>query len=141
MVVQPVTALAGLIAGAFLALVFVRLVRAFPAASETRIYTVGLVCTALVYVAFAIVGRSTGRWLAIEGVGVVVYGVAALLGLRYQVTLLSIAWAAHVAWDVLLHLNGSGADYTPQWYPWSCVSFDLIVAFVVLASRKGINQN
>ena len=53
-VVQPVPALAGLIVGAFLAIVFLRLVRTFPAASETRIYTVGLVCTALVYIAFAL---------------------------------------------------------------------------------------
>ena len=40
----------------------------------------------------------------------------------------------HPVWDVALHLTGTGAGYTPDWYPWGCVSFDLMVAGAVLAA-------
>jgi hypothetical protein len=40
----------------------------------------------------------------------------------------------HVLWDVSLHLSGAGAMYTPDWYPWGCVSFDLVVAGAVLTA-------
>ena len=50
--------------------------------------------------------------------------------------MLAAGWAAHVAWDVLLHLSGAGAEYTPHWYPWLCVSFDLVMAGAVLASSR-----
>jgi hypothetical protein len=125
-----------LILGAVLALALVSLARSYPPAMERRVYAVGLVIAALVYVGFGAAGGAGGQWLLLETLGVLLYGIAAWLGLRGRPWLLAAGWAAHVAWDVLLHLSGAGSEYTPRWYPWLCVSFDLVVAGAALASSR-----
>ena len=123
-----------LLLGAALSLALVGLARMYPPRRERRVYGVGLVIAALIYVAFGVVGGASARWLALESLGLFVYGAAAWGGLRGRPRLLAAGWAAHVAWDALLHLSGAGAEYTPRWYPWLCLSFDLVVAGAVLAS-------
>lgn len=91
---------------------------------------------ALIYVVFAAVGGTGARWLALESLGVIIYGAAAWVGIRGRPWLLALAWAMHVVWDALLHLGGAGSEYTPRWYPWLCVSFDLVMAGAVLASSQ-----
>ena len=125
-----------LILGAALALLFVRLARGYPPGGERRLYAVGLLVTALIYVTLGVAGGAGARWLALEGLGVVIYGAAAWAGFRGRRGLLAAGWAAHVAWDVALHLGGAGAEYTPPWYPWGCVSFDLVIAGAVLMSME-----
>jgi hypothetical protein len=125
-----------LILGAALALALVGLARRYPPGREMRVYAVGLVVAALVYVGFGAAGGAGAGWLALEIFGVPLYGAAAWAGLRGRHWLLALGWAAHVAWDVLLHLSGTGAEYTPRWYPWLCVSFDLIMAGAALASSR-----
>ncbi|HEX6624727.1 MAG TPA: DUF6010 family protein [Pyrinomonadaceae bacterium] len=125
-----------LLLGAVLSLALVGAARMFAPGRERLVYAVGLVLTALVYVVFAVAGGASARWAAIESLGVLLYGAAAWGGLRGLLRLLAAGWAAHVAWDVLLHLSGAGAEYTPHWYPWLCVSFDLIMAGAVLASSR-----
>lgn len=125
-----------LLLGAALSLALVGLARTYQPRGERRVYGVGLVIAALVYVAFGVVGGASARWLALEGLGLFVYGAAARGGLRGRPWLLAAGWAAHVAWDVLLHLSGTGAEYTPRWYPWFCLSFDLVIAGAVLASSR-----
>ena len=56
------------------------------------------------------------------------FGAAAVVGRRTWVPCLAIGWAAHVAWDLARHRSGAGAVYTPAWYPWLCVGFDLTLA-------------
>jgi hypothetical protein len=124
-----------LIAGAVLALALVRVAGTREPDAARRVYAVGLVVAARVYVAFAAAHGSGGRWLALEGLGVLLYGAAAWVGLRRRVAL-ALGWAAHVGWDVLLHSAEPGAAYTPTWYPWLCVGFDLVVAAAVLAPRR-----
>ncbi len=105
-----------------------------------RFYTIGLVVTALIYLVFALVGRGDARSLGLEALGVLLYGGAAWLGFRKSAVLLALGWAMHVVWDVTLHLHGAGAAYTPDWYPWGCVSFDLVVAGAVLTvGAKGVS--
>ena len=125
-----------LLLGIVLSLAFVGLARRYPPEKERLVYAVGLVITAFVYVSFGLAGGASARWLALESLGVFLYGATAWGGLRGRPWLLAMGWAAHVAWDVLFHLSGAGAEYTPPWYPWSCVSFDLIVAIAVLASSR-----
>jgi hypothetical protein len=131
-----VTVLIGLLAGLAAGLALGRGAGRKGEQGARRIYAVGLVVAALIYVGFAAVGGASGRWLAVETVGLAVYGVAALAGLRRWLALLALGWAAHVGWDVLLHLDGAGAASTPRWYPWLCVSFDLVVAGAVLAQAR-----
>lgn len=120
-----------LIAGVLLAGVLVAIANRAHARWR-RPYAVGLVVAALVYVVFALLGDAPGRWLVLEGSGVVLFGGAAWLGARRLPLILAVGWALHVLWDVLLHLQGPGAAYTPDWYPWLCVSFDLVIAAAVL---------
>ena len=130
------TPVIALLLGAALSLALVGLARTYPPGREMLFYAVGLVVTALIYVAFGAAGGAGVRWLALESLGALLFCAAAWGGLRGRPRLLAAGWAAHVAWDVLLHLSGAGAEYTPHWYPWSCVSFDLVVAGAVLASSR-----
>ena len=124
--------------GAVLALALVGLALMYRPGGEMRVYAVGLAMAALVYVVFGAAGGASARWLSLELLGVLLYGAAAWGGLRGRRWLLAAGWAAHIAWDVLLHLSGGGSEYTPHWYPWLCVSFDLVMAGAVLASgRRG----
>lgn len=98
-------------------------------ANAARIlFALALVIAACIYVLFAVRPGGSASWVAIEALGVLAYGVLAYLGLRRSAWWLVFGWAAHPLWDVLLHDIGSGAPFTPDWYAWACVSFDLIVA-------------
>ena len=124
-----------LLAGLVLALALVAWARPMSPTRATRVYATGLVVAALIYVAFALAGGAEARELAMEAIGVLLYGGLAWFGLRYWPPAIALGWAAHVAWDVLLHLDGSGAGYTPDFYPWVCVSFDLVLAAAILAQK------
>ena len=123
--------LIALVVGAALAFPFLLWTRAQPDGGR-RFYAIGLAVTALLYVAFALIGGPSAQALGLEAAGVVLYGAAAWLGYRKSAILLALGWALHPVWDVALHLQGAGAGYTPGWYPWGCVSFDLMVAGAVL---------
>ena len=118
--------------GAVLAIVFVVVVRTRRPDEARRIYALGLVVAALIYVGFAAADDASNRWLVIECIGLLVYGTAAWIGVRRWPWLLALAWAAHAGWD-LLHLSSA---YTPGWYPWACGSFDLIVAGALLLPER-----
>jgi uncharacterized protein DUF6010 len=128
-----------LLVGIVLAFAFVMWTRAQPDAGRL-FYAIGLVVTPLIYFVFALIGRAGARSLALEAAGVLLYGAAAWIGFRKSATLLALGWALHVMWDVGLHLQGTGAGYTPDWYPWGCGSFDLIVGGAVLAAGANVER-
>ena len=97
----------------------------------------GLMAAAIIYVFFAILGGATSYWLILEALGVLFYGSLAWIGLRRHPSLIALGWLTHVAWDVLLHLSGDGAQYTPGWYPVLCFSFDLVIALAAQSLAKG----
>lgn len=131
------TTILSLIIGIIFAFALVRFARTKTLREEKQIYSLGILVAALIYVGFALIGGASARWLMLEGLGVFFYGVAAWLGLqRRSSSLLALGWFAHVGWDVLLHLAGGGADYTPFWYPWLCLSFDLVIALAALSLVK-----
>ncbi len=129
----PLITLIALVVGIVLASAFLFWTRSQPDAGR-RLYTIGLVVTPLIYFVFALAGRAGARSLALEAAGVLLYGAAAWIGYRWSATVLALGWALHVVWDVALHLQGAGALYTPDWYPWGCASFDLMVGGAVLAA-------
>jgi hypothetical protein len=122
-----------MVVGVVLAFGFLLWTRAQPDGGR-RLYAIGLAVTALIYFVFALVGHGDTRSLALEAGGVLLYGAAAWIGFRRSVTLLALGWALHPVWDVALHLAGPGAAYTPDWYPWGCVSFDMIVGGAVFVA-------
>jgi hypothetical protein len=125
--------------GAVVGIAFVIGARSQRADRANLIYVVGLVITALLYVVFAISGRASGSSLGLELLGAILYCGLAVAGLRGGRTALALGWAGHPLWDVLLHTSGSGAAYTPSWYPMACVGFDLVVAVGILMQSSAGN--
>jgi hypothetical protein len=118
--------------GGMLALALAAFANRRSAHHAVRVYATALIVAALIYVAFALIGRASGAWLLVEMGGVALFGAAAAVGRRVWSPTLAIGWAAHVAWDLALHRIGDGAAYTPWWYPWFCVGFDLTLAACIL---------
>lgn len=125
-----------LILGLVLGLVYVAYARRRGRA-ELVALAVGLVGAALIYLVFAALGGASLAWLAVEVVGIGIYGALAWLGLRRSPLWLAAGWAAHPLWDVFGHLLGGGAAFTPRWYALACISFDLVVGAYVLFTRVG----
>lgn len=117
--------------GVILGLIFVVVARRIDPRDPSRIYALGLVLAALVYLGFAVARSADARWLGIESLGVLLYGSAAWVGFTHSRAVLALGWAAHVLWDVLLHLDGTGSSYTPSFYPWLCIGFDVVLAGAV----------
>lgn len=115
-----------LLLGAVSCLVFIFLARLLSPKRELKLYSITLIITALIYVGFTLRGATTG-WLVVELIGAVVFTVLALVGLKFSALLLAFAWAAHSAWDVVLHKLFDVA-FVPDWYPLACLSFDLVLA-------------
>jgi hypothetical protein len=120
-----------LLAGASACAAFILLARRLAPRNELRLYALGLITAALVYVGFVARGASLA-WLALELAGLAVFTLAAFAGVKISPWILAGAWAAHAAWDVLLH-QSSGADFVPAWYPPVCAGFDLLLAGYVAA--------
>lgn len=99
-----------------------------------RLFATGLAIAALAYVVFALT-RGTTRDVAIEAGGVLLFGSIARAARRGAPWLLALAWAAHVAWDVLLH-SMTASTYAPWWYPAACIGFDLAVAAAILLGDR-----
>jgi hypothetical protein len=116
--------------GAALALPFVAY--ANRTGKANRVFGIGLILGALIYVGFAVV-RGTSQDVLLELGGVALFAAIALAGIRFSSALIAFGWAAHVSWDVLLHPSGY-ASYSPWWHPLVCVGFDLIVAGAILGA-------
>lgn len=97
-----------------------------------RVFGIGLVVAAAVYIGFAAT-RGTVEDVLVESGGVVLFGILAFLGVRHSAYFLALGWAAHVGWDLLLHPVGV-SSYTPWWYPVVCIGFDLVVAGAVFGA-------
>ena len=126
-----------LVLGLVLGTAFVFFARA---CGERSVFAYGLVVAALIYVAFALFGSADSRWILIEVLGVLVYGVFAALGLFRSRQWLALGWSVHPVWDLGLQLIGGGSAFSPAWYAAACISFDLLVAayiFIRSGRRSG----
>jgi len=115
-----------LLAGASSCAAFVLLARRLAPRNECRLYALGLVVAALVYVGFAARGVSPG-WLILELSGAAAFTLFAFAGLKGPHWILAGGWATHSAWDVLLH-KLSETTFVPGWYPVACAAFDILLA-------------
>ncbi len=119
--------LLGLIAGA----AFVAFARSGGPGRERAIYANGLLIAAAVYPVFAMIWGD-GIWLTVEMAGLVGFGILAWIGRYRSSPFLAVGWLLHPLWDVGLHLWGPGAHIAPTWYAIACVSFDVLLAAVIL---------
>jgi hypothetical protein len=126
-----------LIIGALACGVFILLARRLKPERELRLYALSLVIAALVYVGFTLRG-ATLKWAALELAGLILFTLLAWLGLKVSALILAFAWAAHAAWDVLLHKLQDVA-FVPDWYPLACLAFDLVLAgYIIARFRKDV---
>lgn len=97
------------------------------------VWRTGIVIAAIIYVGFVI---QKGAWdfLYMELIGVGIYSILAWLSLKYNNYWLALAWALHIAWDMLLH-DAVSTSYVPVWYPVSCIGFDIMIACYVLGYK------
>ena len=126
-----------LIIGVILAIGFLLLARrSVNFDQEKRIYAVGLVVAALIYVGFGLFSAPVA-WKIIELLGVPVYAFFAWMGLKKSGWFLVVGWALHVVWDAGLH--GASTPFVPHWYIAGCIGFDLLVG-VYIAVREVKNR-
>ena len=130
-----------LIAGALLGLGFVGAVRRLARARrEALIYATALVAAAMIYAGCALAGRAGPARLAVEFGGVALFASLAVFGLRRGAWPLAAGWAAHAAWDGLLHAWLAPAAFVPAWYPATCAGFDLSLAALIAARVKEVRM-
>ncbi len=120
-----------LVAGFFAGIAFLTWARRFGIGHERRVYGIGLVVAALIYVGFAAF-RGNAWWVGVELAGVVVCWLLWRVGRRVSFHFVAVGWLLHPLWDVALHLLGPGAGIPPAWYAVACVSFDVLVAFAII---------
>jgi hypothetical protein len=94
-----------------------------------------LLIAALIYVAFALIWGDS-RWLMIELVGVIIYGLFIRLSHIYSIKFLALGWLLHPLWDATLHLYGPAHSLAPTWYAVACISFDIIIAGYIFIFYK-----
>ena len=123
-----------LLSGVVACSVFILLARRMGVGRELWLYSVALVIAALIYLVFAARGASLS-WLALELAGLAVFTILAWLGLKISAWILAFGWAAHAAWDAILH-KLTDADFVPAWYPLVCLGFDLLLAGYIVARTR-----
>jgi hypothetical protein len=122
------TMLAAVLFGGLVGAAFVLLARRHTPQRELALYAAGLVIAALIYVAFALLRHGVSH-LPLELLGLVLFTLAAGLGLRNWTIVLGLAWIAHGAWDYVLHVPPPA--YVPSWYPVWCLGLDVLVGLYV----------
>ena len=112
--------------GTVLAIGTICIFRMMAGKRERTNYAIALIIAALIYVGFSLFADDS-RWILIELVGVAIYLVFAILGLRYSAWFLALGWVAHIVWDMGLHTSPA-ILFVPKWYPLLCVAYDVVIA-------------
>lgn len=126
-----------LVVGAGLAAGFIAIGRSLPT-QQNRLFAVGLVVAAFVYVGFAIAAGQP-QWLVLSLAGVALYSLFPLLSYldgQRSLLWLAIGWLLHPIWDTGVHLLNPTVDFAPRWYALACLSFDGVVATYLFTVRR-----
>jgi hypothetical protein len=122
-----------IVVGVVLGAILVLFARLQSPRRERLVLAAGLFITALLYVGFALAGRASAGWVALEALGLLPFTLFAWLGLRGSPAWLALGWATHVGWDVGLHLGARAPEFVPGFFPVFCIGFDLLVAGYIAA--------
>ncbi|MFK8186044.1 MAG: DUF6010 family protein [Phormidesmis sp.] len=122
-----------LVMGWALALLFINVARLNPD-MEQSVLAAGLIIAATAYLMMASFTGSPA-WLALEGAGLMIYGLAAILGIFVSPWWLAAGWLAHPVWDIAFHWLGAGALFVPSAYVIICLSFDIMVALYIVSRQ------
>lgn len=100
---------------------------------DRAFYPTVLMVTASYYVLFAVLGDSMPA-LVIDGVGLIAFTAAAVLGVRNQ-SIVALGLAAHGVLDVF-HGHLVANPGVPEWWPAFCLGFDVGAAAWLLFSAR-----
>ena len=128
-----------LILGVFAAYGFIWLV-ASKSRHADRVFRIGLVVAAIIYLNLAWIYDASSSFLLIEGAGVLVFLIVALASMGRFVKLLAWGWLAHPIWDLALHAPVGSFTHSPRWYVFACVGFDVIVGMYLLKRESNLNE-
>ena len=120
--------------GTVLAILTIFIFRMMAGKREHANYAIALIIAALIYVGFSLFADDP-RWISLELVGLAIYFIFALLGLKYSPWFLAIGWAAHIVWDIGLHTS-TAISFVPEWYPLLCVAYDVVMASYIAFHSK-----
>lgn len=81
---------------------------------EKAVLASSLIIVASIYPIFALIWGDL-RWLGIEFLGVLGYGIFYILGKKINLRWVGVGWLLHPIWDIALHLFGEGAQIAPTW--------------------------
>lgn len=124
--------------GTVLAILTIFIFRMMDQKRERFNYAIALVIAALIYVGFSLFADDP-RWISLELVGLAIYFIFALLGLKYSPWLLAVGWAAHIVWDIGLHTSPA-ISFVPEWYPLLCVAYDIVIAGYIAFRSKHLTS-
>ncbi|MBV6625877.1 MAG: hypothetical protein KI793_23595 [Rivularia sp. (in: Bacteria)] len=109
-----------------------------PFKNYRKFYATALIIAALVYVYFSSLSQN-GTWILTEIIGVIIFSIIALLGVKYSFWFLAIGWFIHPIWDLLID-NHSLTIFVPRWYPIICIGYDIVIgsyiAFKCIVEQK-----
>ena len=128
-----------LIIGVFAAYGFIWLV-ASKSSHADRVFRIGLVVAAIIYLNLAWIYDASSSVLMIEGAGVLVFLIVALASMGRFVKLLAWGWLTHPVWDLVLHAPVGSYTHAPEWYVFACLSFDVIVGMYLLKRESGEHE-
>jgi hypothetical protein len=97
---------------------------------QGQVWANSLIIAALIYVGFALFGGRMDA-LGLEILGVILFTIPALLGMRYSAYFTAVGWLLHPIWDVALH-SVETTPFVYWWYPLICLGFDVLVGVYLL---------
>jgi hypothetical protein len=113
---------------------------------EGMFYSVSLIPIAMIYVGFSFYYGNPDS-LNAELIGVAIFSVFALLGYFKSLSLLSVGYLLHAAWDVLhevyIEAAPGGLSWTqvPMGYATFCLVYDVIIAIYILQRFEAWEQD
>ena len=98
-----------------------------------------LLIAAFIYVLFALVTFNK-LFIIIEVVGLLFFLMFIWMAYHYSYWFIALGWLLHIVWDIGVHPDET-APYVPQWYAWTCVGFDAIVAIYLMVLLAHHSEN
>jgi hypothetical protein len=133
--------------GITLAGITILLIQVLPLTVDQNFYAIALITAALIYVCFSIVSQNTtwiltgerrspqapslhGGVTVTELLGVIIFSIIAVIGIKISPWFLAMGWLIHPAWDLLID-NHNLNTFVPQWYPTVCIGYDIAIALYI----------
>ena len=127
--------------GIVLALIPLLIIKKYFPEKQVAFWQFGLFIAALAYVGFVLFDGKNIQNLPLELGGLAFFSLLVFLSKKYSLYFLSLGWAMHIGWDILLH-SYTTTPYVPLHYIEACIGFDIVISGYIfwMAKRESIMQ-